>query len=127
MRLFARLLASILLLFVPIPAPAQAATHQAVLTWTASTDAAANPTLTYNIYRFSGACPATAPTTVGTGGFTKINASAITALTFTDTGIGVGSVCYYGTSLFNGAESVPGVPAGGTVGPATINLKITLQ
>lgn len=109
-----------------VPSQAQAA-HNAVITWNASTDAAANPTLAYNIYKLSGSCPATAPTTVGTGGFAKVNSSPIAGLTFTDTPLPIGPVCYYGTSILNGAESVPGSLGGGIVSPSTITIRIQVS
>ena len=77
-----------------------APTHSVVLTWTASPDAAANPSLTYNAYRLTGACSATAT-------FTKINTAPIASVTFTDTSVAPGAYCYYVTASLNGIESVP--------------------
>jgi hypothetical protein len=91
-------------------------THSATLTWIASSDAAANPSLTYNVYKLlpSGACPAISPTGVAGAlilGFQKINTTPITALTFIDSGtpppLALGLQCYFATALLNGAESVP--------------------
>jgi hypothetical protein len=113
-----------LLLFCGIaafPLPAQAA-RKAVVTWNASSDAAANPTLAYNVYKLAGACPAS-----GTAGFAKVNTSPVSALTFTDSGIGVGPVCYYVTATLNGAESIPSNTAGGTVGPSTVVITVTVN
>lgn len=110
-----------LLLMLVLPARAQAA-HSAVLSWGASSDAAANPSLSYNVYKLSAACPAT-----GTTGFSKVNTTQISALTFTDSSLSIGPVCFYVTAILNGAESVPSNTAGGTVGPQTVILKITLQ
>jgi hypothetical protein len=73
-----------------------------VLSWTASTDAAANPTLTYNVYKFSGVC-----TTTGSPVFTKINTAPVTTLTYTDSTVTTGTFCYYVTAVLNGAESAP--------------------
>lgn len=120
------LVSSLLALFLVVPVPAQAA-HNAVITWNASVDAAANPTLTYNIYKLAGACPATAPTTVGTGGFAKVNSSPIAGLTFTDSPLPIGAVCYYGTAVLNGAESVPGSTGGGIVSPSSITIRINIS
>lgn len=75
-------------------------THSVVLTWTASPDAAANPALTYNAYRLTGACSNTAP-------FTKINPAPIASVTFTDASVAPGAYCYYVTAALNGVESVP--------------------
>ena len=55
------------------PAHAQ---YTVKITWTASADAAANPSLTYDVYRAS---------TCG-GHFTKINAAPVTSTIFLDTG-----------------------------------------
>ena len=125
MKLIALVL--VLLLAFVVPVPAQATPHSAKITWGASSDAAANPSLGYNVYRLAGACPTTAPTTVGTGGFAKVNSSPIAALTYTDTPLPIGPVCYYGTATLNGAESVPSNVMGGTVSPATITINISLQ
>lgn len=111
----------VLIAILVAPACAQAA-HQAVLKWGASPDAAANPALGYNVYRLAGACSAS-----GTAGFSKVNAAPITALTFTDSGLGVGPVCYYVTSTLNGAESAPSNTAGGTVGPAAVVITVTVN
>jgi len=72
--------------------------HSVTLTWTSSTDAG----VTYNVYRLSGACPATV-----TAGFSKITPSSIAATTFTDSAMAPGTYCYYATSVLNGAESLP--------------------
>jgi hypothetical protein len=88
--------------------------HCVTLTWTASADAAANPTLTYNVYR-NGVCPTTPPATVAAAlaaGFQKISTSPVTGLTYTDNGfpftpIPPGIFCYFVTSTLNSAESVP--------------------
>ena len=89
----------VLALAFAVPARAQ---HSVSLSWTASSDAAANPTLGYNVYRLAGACPAS-----GTAGFTKINTSQVTTPTFSDATVAIGQNCYYVTSTLNGAESSP--------------------
>jgi hypothetical protein len=96
--------------------------HQAVLTWTASSDAAANPTLGYNVYRLSASCPKQ-----GTSGFTKLNSAPVMALTYTDTPLPVGNVCYCVLATLNGVESKPSNKAGGTVGPGTVVLMLQIQ
>lgn len=78
------------------PAPQTGGAHSVALAWTASTDAAANPTLTYNVYR--------AVTCAGT--FSKIS-SGVAAVTFTDTSVQPGAYCYQVTAFVNSAESVP--------------------
>ena len=92
-------LALVLALVSVAPAKAQ---HSVSLSWTASSDAAANPTLAYNVYRLAGACPAS-----GTVGFTKLTATPVTVSTFTDATVALGPACYYVTSTLNGAESLP--------------------
>ena len=78
-------------------APARAQ-HSVSLTWTASTDAAANPSLAYNVYR--------SPTC--TGAFAKLNASPLGATSYLDTAVLPGaSYCYQVTSVLSGAESAP--------------------
>jgi hypothetical protein len=110
----------LLLAFVTFPARAQ---HSAILKWNASSDAAANPSLSYNVYRFQGPCP-----TGSTPTFTKVNTAPVTALTYTDTSLALGNVCYYVTATLNGAESAPSASAGGTVPPAgVLTITVTVQ
>jgi len=97
--------------------------HSAVLTWAAPDDASA--TASYNIYRASGLCPASG---LGTLVFSKVNASPITALTFTDTSVKVGGqYCYYGTHAEGAVESIPSNTAGGTVTPHGIIIQLVLS
>jgi hypothetical protein len=77
---------------------ARAQAHSVSLSWTISIDSAAS----YNIYRLSGACPAS-----GASGFTKITATPITGTAYTDNTVAAGTYCHYATSVLNGAESVP--------------------
>ncbi len=76
---------------------AGAQTHSVALTWTASASAAANPSLTYNVYRSPGC----------SGTFTRLNSSAVTATSFTDAGVAPGTYCYQVTAVLNGSESAP--------------------
>ena len=117
----------VLLSIAAVPSRAQTP-HSAVLTWNASSDAAANPSLTYNAYKFLGPCPI-GTTIVATSQFTKINTTPITKLSYTDTNLSVGSnVCYYVTASLNGVESVPSASAGGTVPPAGVTtITVTVQ
>jgi len=92
-----------------VPVRAFAAGHQAVLNWTASTDAV--PSSTYSVFRMAGACPA-APNT----SFTLL-ASGVTGTTYTDTTITVGTWCYYVEQVQNGTNSAPSDLAGGTAAP----------
>lgn len=111
---------------VTIPAAAAGqiqATHSVKLTWADTV----NPTgTTYNVYKASGGCPASGIPT----GASKLNATPVTVLTFTDSGITVaGSFCYYVTAVGSGGESaasntasavIPAPPA------APTNLVITV-
>lgn len=91
-----RFLLAILLLLAACPLQAGTAT----ITWSASPDAAANPTLSYNVYRSTGSCP----TTIDPTKMTKLGSA--TSLSYSDTTVSVGTWCYYVTSALNGAESV---------------------
>ena len=71
--------------------------HNVQLTWLASPDAAANPSLTYNIYR--------SPTC--TGAFVKLNSAPIAATSYIDPAVLEGSFCYQVTSLLNDVEGTP--------------------
>jgi hypothetical protein len=66
-------------------------THSNTLTWTASTGTVAG----YNVYRFAGGCAG-----VSLSSFTKLTATPVIALTFTDSGMVDGAVnCYYVTAV----------------------------
>jgi hypothetical protein len=86
-------------------APARAQTHSVALTWMASASAAANPSLTYNVYRSPGC----------SGSFTRLNSSAVAATSFTDAGVAPGTYCYQVTAVLNGTESVPSSQAAAVV------------
>jgi hypothetical protein len=73
------------------------AQHAVNLTWTASSDAAGNPSLAYNIYRAS---------TCG-GTFIKLNSAPRAATAYLDAAVLPGSYCYQVTSVLNGLESDP--------------------
>ena len=71
--------------------------HSVTLTWTASPDAAANPTLSYNVYRSVTSCSSPV--------FSKVGSVASGVLTFQDTAVTVGNTyCYAVTSVLNGLE-----------------------
>jgi hypothetical protein len=97
----------VFLLLFPCAASAQA--HSVSLTWTASTDAG----VSYNVYRLSGACPAS-----GASGFTKITGTPVSTTAYTDATLAPGSYCYYATAVLNGAESVPSNLASAVILPA---------
>jgi hypothetical protein len=102
--------------------PANAQGHTANLNWTAPSDTVAGST--YNVYRSAGVCPATAP---GTLTWTKLTATPVASLSFTDSTITVGAWCYYVTQVQAGIESVPSVPAGGTAQPKTVTFTVVIQ
>jgi hypothetical protein len=85
---------AIVVAFATVPARAQ---HSVSLSWTASTDAAANPSLAYNVYR--------SPTC--NGAFAKLNASPLAATNYLDTAVLPGAYCYQVTSVLSGAEGAP--------------------
>ena len=93
------------------------AQHSVTVTFTASADAAANPSITYAVYRLNGACPAIAPTSVSGSGFTQINATGITTTTYTDSTVTPGTYCYFGTAFINSTQSVPSNDAQGIIQP----------
>jgi hypothetical protein len=66
------------------------------LAWTASSDAAANPSLTYNVYR-AATCP---------GHFTKVNAAPVTGTSYVDASAATGAAyCYQVTAVLSSVES----------------------
>lgn len=103
-----------------------AAGHSTVLSWTASTDipGAIPAGSGYNVYRSTGACPATGSPTSAV----KLNTAVVAALTFTDSTVTAGQWCYYATTLLNGVESVPSNSVQGAIGvlPPS-NVHITSQ
>lgn len=108
----------LLILVSPSWASAQTA-HSVSLAWTASADAAANPSLSYNVYRLNGACPATAPVAVSGSGFTKLNTTAIATTAYSDSSIAPGTYCYFSTAVLSATESIPSNTAQAVVLPAT--------
>lgn len=100
------------------------ASHSVVLSWGASPDAAANPSLVYNVYRANSSCPASgAPS-----GASKIG-SNVASLSYTDTAVSVGqSYCYYVTASLNSLESVPSNDGNAVILPAAPQtLSITVK
>jgi len=115
--MYRKLTRVIWLLLLAAASPVVAQTHSVALTWTASTDAAANPSITYAVYRLNGACPAVAPTSVSGSGFTQINATGITTTTYTDSTVTPGTYCYFATAFINSTQSVPSNDAQGIIQP----------
>jgi len=71
-----------------------------VLNWVASTTSG----VTYNVYRIVEACTTANP-------FTRINASPVAALTYTDPDVPTGTICYYVTSYLQSASTPESVPS----------------
>lgn len=92
-----RLSAVLALAIASLASPAHAQ-YSVKLSWTASSTAAGNPTLTYNVYRAS---------TCG-GPFSKINTADVAGTSFVDSGTGSGvAYCYQVTAMLSGVESAP--------------------
>jgi hypothetical protein len=89
------------------------AQHSVSLAWTASTSAAGNPSLTYNVYRSSGC----------SGTFTPLNTAPISATNFLDAAVPPGTYCYEATAVLAGLESTPSNEASAVV-PATIVITV---
>lgn len=98
---------------------ASAAGHQAIITWGLPADATAGTT--YSIYRMAGACPAFPGT-----GFTLLTAG-VTALTYTDLTVTVGTWCYYAEQVQNNTNSVPSNLAGGTAAPLAVIITVVVN
>lgn len=104
------------------PGVSRAQAHQAVLTWTAATDATTGTS--YNVYRASGGCPISG---LGSLSFAKVNAATLTALTYTDSGLAVGVYCYYITQTQNASESIPSNTVGGPAKPNSVTVQIVIS
>jgi len=112
---------AVVLLFA-CTALAQAAGHQAQLNWTTPSDATSSSA--YNVYRANAVCPASG---TGTLTWTKITATPVAALTYTDTTITVGSWCYYVTQVQGTHESPPSNTAGGDALPNSPSITVIIQ
>jgi hypothetical protein len=89
------------------PAHAQ---HSVSLTWTASTSAAGNPSLTYNVYRSAGC----------SGTFALLNTSPVSATNFLDVAVPPGTYCYQATAVLAGLESTRSNQASAVVPAAVV-------
>jgi len=84
------------------------AQHTITISWTASTDAATTPYITYRLYR--AVCPCATPPVL------LVRASWITTTSYVDTAVKAGVTYIYGvTAVGNGSESVMSNLASGTV------------
>jgi hypothetical protein len=83
------------------------------VTWSAS----ATPNVSYNVYRANGPCARRGSKILS---FTKITATPITALTYTDVNAPKGTLCYYATSYLatEASESEPSNQGEATTQPA---------
>lgn len=87
----------------------QTSGHSVVLTWT---PAVQSGTITFNVYRIQGACPATFTLT----GLTPL-VSGLSTNTTTDTTVSVGQYCYAVTAVSGTLESGPSPDAAAAVTP----------
>jgi len=86
-----RLIIAVLLCLCITSVAAAQTTHSNVIAWTASTGIVSG----YNVYKFAGSCAGTPLTS-----FTKLTATPVTVLTFTDSGMADGATnCYYVTAV----------------------------
>lgn len=100
------------LFLIMLVCPSANAQHSATLSWTASADAGANPTLTYNIFRSSTTCASATS-------FTQLNTAPITGTTYTDSTVTPGNYCYEATSVLNGVQSADSNTAQAVILPAS--------
>ena len=123
-----KIIIALALLMSPVGLLAQAKPHSVTIGITASPDAPATlPAGSgYNIYVQSGACPATAPVTLPATGFSLVNTTPTTALTFTDSGMGPGDRCYFATFVLSGAESNPSNDVQATIKPASPSVVVVV-
>ena len=106
----------LLTLFTLALAPALAQTtsgHSVTLNWAAGSDDTG-----FNVYRASGACPASVSANPLTTGFAQIaSLTSATPASYEDTSVKVGTYCYFVTGTAGGAESVPSNTANPSVLP----------
>lgn len=104
---------SIIIVFLlSISAFSQSQQHGVQLSWTYSDPLF--PTVTFNVYRLSAACPTGPPS-----GFTKLTATPVSVDTYFDSSPGTNGTidCYYLTAVGNGLESAPSPTAQVTFQP----------
>lgn len=105
-KVMCALLVAMTLAIITPSAQAQTGSHKVTLVWIASPDAAANPSLTYNVYRMSAPCPPDGSWPTANVTVTKIG-SAIATPGFVDTAVVLGQMyCYATTSQLGTTESV---------------------
>jgi hypothetical protein len=104
-----QLIPALTALALAFAAPARAQ-YSVSLTWTASTSAVGNPSLTYNVYRSSGC----------SGTFALLNTTPVTASSFLDVAVPPGTYCYQATAVLAGLESTPSNQASADVPAAVV-------
>jgi hypothetical protein len=98
---------------VKVKVSATAGGHQAVLTWSPSSDGAANPTLGYNVYR--GTTPGGESGTALNGTTpVAVNCTSTTTCTYTDTTITPGTWYWTVKATLNGTLSAASNEVSGT-------------
>src|SRR5579862_6602182 len=103
-------IASVLALVLALHAVPAHAQNSVRVSWTPSSDAGGNPSLTYNVYR-ADSCP---------GQFTKLNSAPLSGTSYLDTNVAMGAAyCYQVTAVINAVESVPSNQATAAVLPPT--------
>ena len=103
------ILPSALLTLIAFASTAQAQ-HNVSLAWTASTSAAGNPSLTYNLYRSLGC----------SGTFALLNTTPVSATNFLDVAVPPGTYCYQATAVLSGFESTPSNEVSAVVAPTVV-------
>lgn len=90
-----------------VPAHAQ---NSVRVSWTQSSDAVGNPSLTYNVYR-ADSCP---------GQFSKLNSAPLSGTSYLDTNVAIGAAyCYQVTAVLDGVQSIPSNQTTAAVPPPT--------
>ena len=84
-----------------LEAKVSATAHTVSLTWTDGNSPSTGDQ--YNIYRLTGACPATPPTSAP-GTFTKLNTTLLSSTAYTDSGMAPGAYCYFATTSLSTAS-----------------------
>lgn len=98
--LISRIFESVLAVFIvgaALTAPQARAQQSVLVTWTASSSASGNPSLTYNVYRSTG-CSET---------FVSLNTAPVSVTSYVDSTAFPGSYCYRVTAVASGTESTP--------------------
>jgi len=110
--------------------------HCVQVSWTASSTAAANPTLGYKVYRLNAVCPATGPATTAAAliaGWQVISGTTpLTGLVYVDNGFPAtplpeGVYCYFVSAILNVTESLPSNTLLAAVLPGSVVISIAIK